>query len=167
MLPTSPPIAASSSIDELPPHDCHPKIRRLFEHWKSIHPPGGLLPGRQHLDPLHVPKLLPVMWMLDVYRDPLRFRYRLIGTDHVFAMETDPTGKWFDDVHPALMTGPLYTLILAATERGLPAYRRGKPTIQLEKDYLELETMMLPLATDGRTVDILLGITVYGRTDLD
>ena len=79
-------------------------------------------------------------------------------------MGADPTGKWFDEAHPALLSSPLYPKILAAANQGGPAYRRGQPTIHLDKDYLMLETLLLPLAADGSTVDMLLGITVYRMT---
>src|SRR3546814_10213652 len=59
----------------------HPRVRRIVEHWASMGPPGRL-PGRPHLDPLHIPSLLSNMWLLDVEREPrLRLRYRLIRSE--------------------------------------------------------------------------------------
>lgn len=57
----------------------HPLVRRFYEHWLAIAPPGQL-PGRQHIKPEHMVPLLSRLWMMDVHRDPLRFRYRLCGT---------------------------------------------------------------------------------------
>jgi hypothetical protein len=64
------------------PHDrsaWHPLVRRFYEYWLAIGPEGQL-PGRQHLAPEEMVPMLSRMWMLDVHRDPLRFRYRLYGT---------------------------------------------------------------------------------------
>ena len=63
------------------PASAHPKVSALYEYWKSITPDPGRLPGRQHLDPADIPTLLPNIWLLDVLEAPLRFRYRLIGTE--------------------------------------------------------------------------------------
>jgi len=52
----------------------HPKIARAFAYWRSIHPAPGVLPGRQHLDPMAIPDVLPGVWLLDVERAPLRRR---------------------------------------------------------------------------------------------
>src|SRR5277367_4446374 len=63
------------------PADADPRLRRLHDYWRSAHPTGGGLPGRQHLDPCDIAPLLRWIWMMDVHRDPLRFRYRLLGTE--------------------------------------------------------------------------------------
>jgi hypothetical protein len=154
-------ISTPEVTDPLPP-DCHPKLRRLFDYWQSIRPADKHLPGRQHFDPLQLRALLPQLWLLDVHRDPLRFRYRLVGTEHVAAMGTDPTGEWYDDAHPALLTSPMYPKIVAAAEQGIPVFRRGPPTIHVPAEYLYLETLLVPLAADGEAVDILVGVTIYG-----
>src|ERR1700681_3947345 len=57
----------------------HPTVRRFYEYWLSV-APSGRLPGRQHIHPEDLVTVLPRVWMLDVYRNPLRFRYRLAGT---------------------------------------------------------------------------------------
>src|SRR3546814_6108920 len=65
------------------PEDAAPKIKALYDYWQSIRPNDLALPGRRHFDPLDIPELLPNIQMLDVKRDPLRFRFRLIGTEIV------------------------------------------------------------------------------------
>ena len=45
----------------------HPLVRRLYDYWVSVAPPGGL-PGRQHIAPEEIPALWSRLWMLDVYR---------------------------------------------------------------------------------------------------
>src|SRR5262245_24319768 len=57
----------------------HPMVQRFYDYWLSVAPPDRL-PGRQHIAPEDLIPLLPRLWLLDVYRDPLRFRYRLVGT---------------------------------------------------------------------------------------
>jgi hypothetical protein len=144
------------------PADAHPKLRRLLDYWSAAHPAGGGLPGRQHIEPADIPDLLPWLWMLDVERDPLRFKYRLLGTEQVMAMGFNPVGRYLDEVHPRFATHQHYRDYVVCVEEGVPAYRRGAPEYHLQKDYVGLERLLLPLARDGRRVDMLLCITLYG-----
>ena len=72
----------------------HPKIRRMIAHWESLAPGPGILPGRQHFDPIQVPDLLPHIWLIDVERGPmLRFRYRLLGTALIVGTIVEVLGR--------------------------------------------------------------------------
>jgi PAS domain len=147
------------------PEDCDPRIRRLYEYWQGARPGAGRLPGRQHIDPAAIRDLLPWLWMVDVERDPLRFRYRLLGTEQVHAMERDLTGRLLDEAHPSFVGSSSYPHYVAAAERGEIGYRRGPPTFHVSKDYIAIERLLLPLARDGATVDMLLAITLYFSPD--
>src|SRR5690242_14824207 len=83
----------------------HPLIRQFYEYWRSIAPPGGL-PGRQHIVAEDISPLWSRLWMLDVVRDPLRYRYRLCGTEMVRSLGREVTGAWLDEVHPQLIADP-------------------------------------------------------------
>jgi hypothetical protein len=143
------------------PDDCDHRLRVLQDYWRRHHPPEARLPGRQHIDPVDFPRLLPWIWLVDVQRSPLRFRHRLVGTEQVRIMERDHTGRWLDEVFPLFLGSPSYRQFIATAERGEIAYRRGKPQFHLSKEYLAVERLLLPLAKDGKTVDMLLAITVY------
>jgi hypothetical protein len=144
--------------------DCDPRLRRLYDYWLSLRPAAGGWPGRQHIDPAAICDLLPWIWMVDVERNPLRFRYRLLGTEQVQAMERDLTGRFLDEAHTSFVTSVSYPQYVAAAERAEIGYRRGPPVFHLNKDYVALERLLLPLAKDGATVDVLLAITVYVST---
>src|ERR1051325_8739892 len=85
--------------------DWHPLVRSFYEYWLSVSPPGRL-PGRQHIAPEEVPVLWSRMWMLDVHRSPLRYRYRLCGTEMVRSLGREVTGLWLDEIHPQLIANP-------------------------------------------------------------
>jgi hypothetical protein len=145
-----------------PPSECDPRIRQPYQYWRAACPQGRL-PGRQHIDPVAMPALLPWIWLVDVRRDPLRFKYRLMGTEQVRIMEREVTGQWMDEVNARFVTSPAYPQFVTVAERGTTAYRRGKPLFHISKDYLLMERLLLPLAHDGVVVDMLLAITVYHR----
>lgn len=143
------------------PKDAAPKIKALYAYWQSIHPAGGGLPGRQHVDPVDIPDLLPNLWMVDVSRNPLRFRFRLIGTEIVKFAGRDVTGQWLDEVIEGYQGSEASRFHRQVVESGRPAYRRGGLLFNPSNAQLEAERLYLPLAQDGRTVDILLVMTIY------
>lgn len=146
------------SSDSLPiPDDCHLKIRQIVAYWDSKRPAQGVLPGRQHLDPIDIPKLLPNVWLIDVARDPYRFRFRLLGTAVVEYAGEDNTGKWFDETLPDFDP----SVFIDVVEARAPSWRRSASRMRPYKEYRELERVRLPLARDGATVDMILCLTVF------
>lgn len=143
------------------PKDAAPKIKALYAYWQSIHPAGGGLPGRQHFDPIDIPELLPHLWMLDVFRDPWRFRFRLVGTEIVRFAGRDVTGQWLDEVVEGYQDSEAFRAHCQIVESGRPGYRRGGVKFNPSRRDLKAERLYLPLAQDGRTVDILLVMTIY------
>lgn len=139
------------------PEECHPKVRAIHDYWRSKHPTGGGLPGRQHIDPIDIPQLLPNIWLIDVKRNPYRFRFRLVGTLVVDYAGEDNTGKWFDEQLPDFDP----SVFIDVVESGRPSWARGRSKMRPEKDYYELERVRLPLASDGKTVDMILSLTVF------
>jgi hypothetical protein len=133
----------------------------LFDYWQRIHPPHGL-PGRQHFDPAAIGRLLPNIVLVEVHRDPLRFRYRLLGS-RIDAIHGKPlAGLWLDEAyanHPnaVVMLGE-YTRV---TETRQPIWRRGEPKVVPDPGCQSIEVLRLPLAADGETVDMVLGLTLY------
>jgi hypothetical protein len=143
----------------------HSLVNRFFDHWLAVSPPDRL-PGRQHIVPEDIALLWSRLWMLDVFREPLRFRYRLCGTDIVRSFGRELTGKWLDEAHPQTISDPvLRQRFRFMTETGLPTWRRGPPLLSRDPEHVAIETCLVPLAADGRCVDKLLGISVaFGRS---
>jgi hypothetical protein len=138
----------------------HLLIRQFYDYWVSIAPPGRL-PGRQHVRPEQMTPWLSRMWLLDVFRDPLRFRCRLVGSDMVRSIGREVTGRWLDEVHPLSASDPRsrdrFRLV---AEQGRPTWRRGKPQWPRQPEFKHVESLILPLAADGRTVDKIIALSV-------
>ena len=143
---------------DLPP--CDARIVALYRYWLSIRPGPGLLPGRKHFNPTAIPSLLRWIWLADIQRNPLRFKYRLVGTEHVEATGTDPTGHWYDEVHPRFLRSSAYPLFAASAERAEVTFYHGDPVYVIDAKFKIVERLILPMASDGKQVDMLLGITV-------
>jgi len=137
----------------------HPPVRRLYDYWLSIAPPGRL-PGRQHISPEDIAALLPRLWMCDVFRDPLRFRYRLVGTEIVRSVQRELTGQWLDEAQPQSVTNPtLRNRYRFIVETGRATWRRGPTLWKRDPHHCSVENCLLPLATDGETVDKIIAMT--------
>jgi len=144
----------------------HPNIARLIEAWRAMAPAPGVLPGRRHFDPMRMPRLLPNIWLVDVLPGPpRRFRLRLIGGAIVEAGSLFRTGDYMDDPRcspdPEAVIAPLD----AVTETRQPHWRRGPTVLHHARHVDTVERIILPLASDGRTVDMLLCMTMFYRGD--
>lgn len=143
----------------LPP--CDDRIDELYRYWLALRPTSGMLPGRQHFDPSKVTRLLPWILLVDVERDPLRFKFRLVGTENARVKGYDATGEYLDARVPDFAAQPTYPQWLATAERSEVAYQRGLPVRHVPKDYIESERVLLPLARNGRDVDMVLMLAVF------
>ena len=100
-------------------------------------------------------------WLAEFERSPLRFRYRLVGTEQVVALGRDATGKWLDEVHPGFTASAAYPQFVAAVERGEVGFHKGAAINHRQRSWMTVERLVLPLAKNGRDVDLLLGISVF------
>ena len=141
------------------PLDRWPEFRRLHDYLAKKAPPGKL-PGRQHVDPLDLPDLLPRIMLMDVVRDAgdrRRYRIRLMGSDVAALQGEDGTGKFIEEV---VTGGPeiiaAYDEIVQSRQ---PQYRHGH-VMAVGRDFISYERIAFPLASDGENIDMLLFIFV-------
>lgn len=132
-----------------------PLMVELYDYWAARCGPSRL-PGRRDIDPVDLSRQLPNMMLIDVLRPPLRFRYRLVGTQVVAASAEDRTGAFFD-AFEFFRKNPI------VMEQYREVCDTGKPNLSLEpfRNYVngstyEVERLILPLASDGKTVDMLI-----------
>jgi hypothetical protein len=143
----------------------NPKVRRFLEYWRSLKPAQGL-PGRQHFDPLDIPDLMSRVWMLDVLRAPLRYRYRLVGTKEVDTLQREVTGQMFEDAHPhSYDRQETLGRFCQSVEHGVATYRKGNVIAIHKKEHLTVENCLAPLARDGVIVDLLIAFSVLYQRD--
>jgi len=155
---------ASSPLDT---SGWNPRLRALHDHWQSLRPAPDRLPSRRDFDPMAVPRLLPNIWLLDVRREPLRFRYRVVGTYMVMALGQDATGCWFHELYSGFGPGhSTYEDYRRLAMDGAVLWRRGRAMFAVHvESCTQLERVVLPLADDGVTVDRALGMTVHYADD--
>lgn len=151
-------------LDRLPP-DCSDKVRRFVAYWRNANRGKGL-PGRQHIDPIDFPDLLPNIRLIDVVGDPPRFKVRLTGQRIRDHFGESFTGQFLDDAFEEFETRASYRAFMAALENGRPYWNVGVCDLNPEKDFVSFERLALPLASDGKTVNMLLVLSLFGERDM-
>lgn len=79
------------------------RLRQLHGLWREARAAnGGTPPDHAFVDPLTLRFIIGALLLFEVHPDPLRFRYRLVGTDIVDHLGVELTGLWLHqhpDVH--------------------------------------------------------------------
>lgn len=147
--------------------DWHPQVRHLLYRWLRSCSIDGRLPTCQLLECPGLTDLLPHLWLLDVHRNPWRFRYRVAGTAFASLIGYPVGDTWYDEIGPQAWSVDRSRLIATARD-GMPTWRRGSQSQEADAGDLkhdEVETLMLPLASDGIQADAILGITLAAGSD--
>jgi hypothetical protein len=131
-----------------------PLLRRLHDDWLARRR-GRLLPARADFDPVDLKYLMGKLLLVDVMHEPLRFRYRLVGTELVRRAGFDLTGRTLDD-YP----DPEYREYTRQRYATAVVTRQPLRSIQsrliLDGRLRHYEALLLPLGADGETVDMLM-----------
>lgn len=139
-----------------------PRLRRFYDYW--IGKCGERqFPARRDIDPLEFPYMLGNLMLVDVLRDPQRFRVRLHGTNVVARMHYDMTGKLLDEV-----PRPEYRAYVLDRCRGLAI--SGEPVVLMNDLALDgwtsrYEALWLPFSGDAVHVDLLVCAMMYGEIE--
>lgn len=140
--------------------DLDDRLSGLIGYWAGKRQ-GRRFPARADFDPLELKPLLGHLLMVDVVRGPeddLRFRYRLFGSEFVFYHGADMTGRWLEDISNPGFRDELLAIYRSVVNEG--------ELRTLSYDYLRedqrhrFQAVLLPLASDGKTVNIVLGCGV-------
>jgi hypothetical protein len=127
----------------------------LFAYWSSLRR-GRALPARANLDPARIKRLLPTVSLVQVLVAPGDYRVRLAGTGLWSVYGGEITGKRIDEIYNTAAGAywrSEYNAVVG--ERGP---RAGRHSMSWRgADHIHLLWLRLPLATDGRNVDVILG----------
>ena len=153
----SPAGAIHASVLDAVPEE--PKLLSFLRYWNACRD-GAAFPGRQSIDPVEIPTLLPYLAITEAGNSPLECRVRLAGTAVVEWMGRDPSGTILHPDQP----GDAFVCRLHrnAMKLGAPLYGGG-PWHSVRQVLWRAHTLSCPLSSDGLTItQIITCITVEG-----
>lgn len=136
-----------------------PMLQRLYGDWEARRR-GRELPTRADFDPCDLGYALGYLSLIDVYQNPLRFRFRLQGTAVVDRVGRDNTGKFIDE-----MTDLRHSAM--ATEHFSEVLTTRRPVVKARRAYVtdvrvwNCEILVLPLSNNGADVDMMISCIAW------
>lgn len=127
------------------------RLRSAYDYWLGCGD-ADRLPGRQHIDPVEIPSLLPDLMLLDW--EGGYYRCRLAGTRIAEHLGQELTGRIFSQD----VLGNAFDTWIPALEE---VRRSGRPDSTQElcwkgREHHPFQFLCLPLARDGQHVDKLM-----------
>ena len=136
-----------------------PEHEQLYDYW--VERAGERpMPSRGDLHPGHIPKLLPLVSLIDVERAPARYRFRLVGTRLFDIYGRDLTGAYVDEVD----WGQKQDYWAAAYRRVVEGRRPAQGVVKKphrNKDHMVQFWLRLPLSEDGERVTMILSYDTF------
>lgn len=131
-----------------------------YKYWVSkIH--DGYLPKRSDIRPAEIPRLLPNIILVDVYRTPdWDFSYRLIGTKVVEHLHRDHTGVRMSAIEHQRPPSKIWDNCKTVAETAKPLFPET-PYVGPHEGFRRAEDIILPLVDDDQVVDTLLVFVDY------
>jgi hypothetical protein len=133
---------------------------RFFDYWQSK---MGVdcLPRRADIEPTEIPQLLANIFLVDVVAGaPPRFCFRLVGT-RIVEMEFEMTGRYLDELVPQVYDTAMGRHYLDAVAGKI--YLRRTNLHWRQREHIDYDVLLLPLADDGVAVNRLFGLAIYHR----
>ena len=135
------------------------RLRRLFAYWLAKRGDRPF-PAKAEIDPVDFSYVLGYVTLVDVERDPRRYRFRLDGSILVQLSGTDYTGRHLDE-----LPGEEYVAFIKETyDRvvdGAAPHRYRKDGL-FDQQHFSEETLILPLGDNPPAVDMLLVAVIPG-----
>jgi PAS domain-containing protein len=116
--------------------------------------------ARRDIDPLEFSYILGHVVLLDVLYEPLRFRYRLVGTTLAARTGYDLTGSFVDE-HPdveyrAYVTARYVETVTTRRPTG------GVYDLFMDRKQRQYQCLRVPLSDDGETINMIIAAFILG-----
>ena len=152
------PVEATPELRDFLHRPENAAFQEFYAYWLGKGAGKGM-PARADIDALDIPALLANVFLIDVVPgNPRRFRFRLVGT-RITELEGEMTNRFLDEFVP----GAAGTAMARHYEDTLEGriYVRHETLHWRKRDYINYDVLLLPLSSDGRTVDMLFGLARY------
>jgi hypothetical protein len=145
---------------DLPP-GLGPRGEVGLAYWQTLRR-GRRIPSRADLDPTEIPRLLPGVILVDVERQPLDFRYRLVGSDIDSISHRPFRGVRFSEVLHMRRGNAIWAQFVRVADSAAPlwseiGYVGADPFVS------RIRHCLMPLGADGETVDMVFAVVDIDR----
>ncbi|HWT98040.1 MAG TPA: PAS domain-containing protein [Terriglobales bacterium] len=143
-----------------------PHLQALYDYWSNLRG-DRVAPDVDEVDAMAIPRAaLPYVILVDLEQNPLRARYRLVGTHSVQAAGWDYTGKYVDEIDmPNTMAGEIMEDFAFAIAKR-PMYANYEWPLRDDRGIVNVELLQLPLLQDGIVTRCFCGEHVGQDLDL-
>jgi hypothetical protein len=132
-----------------------PILREGYGYWRGKRGERAF-PARGDFDPLmEIPKLIRNMMLLDVLREPLDFRYRLIGDKLRDHMGENWVGRRWSEIEQQRPPNPIWLHHQWVVENRAPRFIRPN-YVGPHREFMFIESAVLPLGPDPDRVEMLM-----------
>jgi len=144
--------AICASVDEVP----SPSVADLLGYWRTK-PRGRQMPAPADIDPAEIRQLLPSIIIAEYIGEPVRARYRLVGTLQGYYNGMDFTGLYLDEIDWGIEND--FVLLVHGTLRKTAAPVLGYYQWGFRDSILGFaEFGVFPLSEDGKNVARCIGL---------
>ena len=136
-----------------------PELKDLLGTWETLRA-GRTMPARADLNLFDLKRHLADLFLVNVERDPLRFRYRLVGTRITNAVQRDATGKYFEDLYAGHLLESMIEVQSWVVNQRAPL-RVFSRTAHPHTRIYSYDGLLLPLSADAESVNMVLGELLF------
>lgn len=140
-----------------------PALREGLAYWDRARGARSM-PARAEIEPRAIVRILPNLMLLDVLREPLDFRYRLVGTriDHYAADRY--TGKRMSEVPHQRPPSQFWSECRFVVEHARPTFNRT-PYVGAHRDFLSVVNLICPLGEDDNVTTLMCVLEFMPKED--
>ena len=131
------------------------RLHRLLDDWDRWRA-GREFPARADFQPEQIAYLLGNVILLDVLYEPLRFRYRLIGSNLTQRRRYDLTGRFIDDNPDVAFRATIVALNQQVIASRRPQRSEYRTISTGPNEFFDYEALNLPLSDDGHRINMIL-----------
>jgi hypothetical protein len=116
------------------------------------------MPARRDIDPAELPTLLPHLQLIDIVDG--RYRYRLVGSELVYAYGSDYTRRYADEFFEGTRAASIIEVYGIVRDARQSVFLRSRYLTSRDTSLIA-NRLYLPLSTDGHDVNMILGALTF------
>jgi len=140
-------------------HRVHNLIEQGLDYWDSKRA-GRRMPARRDIEPTEILDLLPYVVLIDVEREPLDFRYRLVGTAVAARFGHDRTGERFSALLRPTDSSQVWKTAVRILEEKRPIVSHI-PYVGFNRWIQNYRDISMPLSENSDEVNMIFGVLQF------